>query len=281
MEVIAYLFERSLQWAIDFIPKRRQVEGPTEPSQSTSSDSQLAEARPEMAPIRQKDNAKRLKGPSNERREELPRTTKPGYGREDKSALYSRQEKRINELEDSKRRLSDAHQGVLTELDETQVKCKKQHEAINSLREKLRDASDLLDARNRELKVAKSFLSKEDPVCISDVVQAVRDLNSEVMQTAACLADNLALKRVRGYPVEGIPEGPYKSIFVTLFLPQRSGDEVSAELLELAIQGFLVVWVGYIANTWGFFEGSAWFGEFYSKVCENGMLISRFSHKCN
>lgn len=123
------------------------------------------------------------------------------------------------------------------------------------------------------MKVAKTFLSKEDPISTSDVVQSVRDLNSEIMQTAAYLAENLPFKRIRTPLVEEIPEGPYKSIFVALVLPRGSGEELDVGSLELALQGFLAFSASGIANTWGFSHASGWCDELYSKVRETGARI--------
>ena len=176
-------------------------------------------------------------------------------------------------LKCSHHQLSETHRATETSLHETQTTCKKQQQEINTLKEKLRGASTLLEARNQELKVAKTFLSKEDPISISDATQSVRDLNSEIMQTAAHLAENLSLKRVRTSRAEDIPEGPHKSMLVTLILPQRSRDKVDEGSLELALQGFLVVCLHWVANAWGFNQASGWCDQLYSKVCETGTLI--------
>ena len=186
---------------------------------------------------------------------------------------YKRLAEKYKSLEHQHRQLSDVHQSAVTEFHESQNTCKKQQQEITSLRERLRGTSVLLDVRNEELKVAKAFLSKEDPFSTSEVVQSVRDLNSEIMQTATHLADNLALKRVRNHSAWNIPEGPLKSIFVTLVLPQGPGEDVDMGLLELALQGFLAVWIYWVVNAWGFCEASGWCDELYSKVCETGALI--------
>ena len=195
------------------------------------------------------------------------------------SAHPKRSETDFNQLADehevvkrNHRRLSETHRITIADLRETQSAYKRQEQEINLLKEKLRDTSALLETRNQELKVAKTFLSKEDPFSTSEVVQAVRDLNSEIMQTATYLADTLPLKRSRTSPVKEFPEGPYKTIFVSLVLPHGS-EEVDAGSLELALQGFLTSYASRIANTWGFSRGSSWYDKLYSKVCETGVSI--------
>ena len=182
-------------------------------------------------------------------------------------------------LEQNHHQLSEKHRAVVTKLYETHVTCKKQQQEIKTLRDKLCGTSALLDVRNQELKVAKTFLSKEDPLSTSDVVQSVRDLNSEIMQIAAHLVENLPLKRVRAPLAWSIPEGPCKPIFVTLVLPQGSGGEVDAGSVELALQGFLAVYASWFANTWGFSQASGLCDELYSTVYEMGTFI-RYPSPC-
>jgi len=177
-------------------------------------------------------------------------------------------------LEHNHRQLSETHRIALTDLHGTQMTCKEQQQEIDALREKLRDNSALLDVRNQEMKVAKAFLSREDLFSASDVFQSVRDLNSEIMQTATYLAETLPLKRLRTSSAEEVPEGPYKYIFVTLVLPQGP-EGVDVGSLELALQGFLTLYASGVANTWGFSSTSGWCDKLYSKVCETGALIGR------
>ena len=180
-------------------------------------------------------------------------------------------------LERNYRQLSETHQIAITNFHKAQMMCKEQQQEIDTLREKLRGTSVLLDVRNQEMKVAKTFLSKEDLFSTSDVVQSVRDLNSEIMQTAAHLAETLHLKRFRTPSAEEVPEGPYKSIFITLVLPQGP-EEVDVGSLELALQGFLALYASGVSNTWGFNHTPGWCDKLYSKVCEMGMLTGRIPY---
>ena len=173
-------------------------------------------------------------------------------------------------LERDNRQLSEAHHSIVVDLRESQRVRKGQQQEIDILTEKLRNASVLLDARNQELKVAKTFLSKEDTFSASDIVQSVRDLNSEIMQAAAHLAESLSLKRLRTPSAEEVPEGPCKWTFVILVLPPGSGDGVDVGSVELALQNFLAWWVMLVANTWGFCQEADWCGALYSMVCEIG-----------
>jgi len=280
------LVTRPITRILDYV-RPPQVEETVDQLRRTSLDGQVPQSSTEMP-----------RDPTNKRHEGHPRAISgtPAHpkrehrsGREDQ--LQSRlqtQTTRITSLEKDHRQLVDEHKSleenhrriteerraIVTNLSETHTTCKIQQQEIKTLREKLRGTSELLDIRNQELKVAKTFLSKEDPFSTSDVVQSVRDLNSEIMQTAAHLAENLPLKRVRTPLARGdIPEGPCKSVFVTLVLPRGHGDEVDAGYLELALQGFLAVYAGWIANTWGFSQASGLCDELYSKVREMGTFI--------
>ena len=292
-----------ITWIIDFVREPR-VEETAEQLQWTSLDGQDIEPSPGMPQNLHTDHTnapgdgwKVVESRGSGRREGPPRpsrTAAHGFrgerrsSRGDQSQSHSRtQATRIKTLENDYRQLADkhkslenshrqlheAHQTAITDLHETQMACKKQQQEINALGEKLRDTSALLDVRNREVKIAKTFLSKEDLYSASDVVQSVRDLNSEIMQTAAYLAENLSLKRFRTPSAREVPEGPYKSIFVTLILPQGSGEEVDTGSLELAIQGFLGFYASMFANLWGFAHAPGWCDNLYSKVCEMGTFI--------
>lgn len=273
-----------LKWIPDFI-QRHLLRKPTE---QAPPENRLIEPPPGMVQKRPNErtgppesDSKRVK---NERREGrlsiVSKAATHGHGREDQSPSRSQLAARLSDVENVNRKLSDDHQVAITELRETRSTCEKRQQEINALKEKLRENSVLLDARNRELKVAKTFLSKEDPLSTSDVAQSVRDLNSEIMQIATHLADNLALKRVRNLPAGDIPEGPCKPIFTALVLPRGPSDEVDVGSVELALQGFLVVWAFWIVNSWGFGEASGWCDQLYSKVRETGMLICQFLWDC-
>ena len=271
-----------------------QAEEPTEPLQQAPPDNQAPEPPSEMVQGRpddragaSRDNTEGARTSENGRQERHLRTVP---GRTTSVHRLARDQpgsrSRLKELEDSYRVLSEKHDSLgshyrrlfskykaaTSDLHEAQSICTTQQGEIDSLRERLRSTSTLLEVRNQELKVAKTFLSKEDNLSASDVVQAVCDLNSEIMQTAAHLADSLALSRGHGIPSGNIPEGPYKQIFATLLLPGGSGDEVDAGSLELAFHGFLVGWLFSIANAWGFGQASGWCDELYSRVCETGTI---------
>jgi len=277
--------------------RQPRVEEIIEPLLQTSLDNRAQHPSSEMPRVLPNDHAsasgddsRTVRNPGNERHEGYPRTvsgTVVGGRRGEprtSSSLFRARSALLRGLENDHRQLTDeyeslyhsyrqlreAHRVAVVDLHETQTACKKQQQQINHLREKLRDASALIDVRNQEVKVANAFLSKEDPVSASDVVRFVRDLNSEIMQTAAHLAENLPINRTHTPLAEEIPEGPYKSIFVPLVLPQGSGEELDVGSLELALQGFLAFSASGIANAWGYTHASRWYGELYSKVRETG-----------
>ena len=292
------LFTRPIRRIYDLVVPQPRVEEVTEQLEQTSLDDQVSEPSSGMhqKPSKDQTNASgdnsRTAKPADGRHEEHPRAVSGTAARRhptehrtsggDRSRLQA-QESLENDyhqladkhrlLERSNRKLLEEHQTAITTLRGTHATCKEQQEEIKTLREKLRGTSASLDICNQELKVAKTFLSKEDSFSTSDVVQSVRDLNSEIMQTAAHLAENLSLKRICTPPAESIPEGPWKPIFATLVLPQRSGDEVGVEYLELALQGFLAVYSSCIANAWGFDRTTRWCDELYSKLCETGTSV--------
>ena len=285
--------------------RQLQVEETTQPLQRAPLDDQVQEPSPETPRDQPNDRAsasgdgwRTVRNPRNERHEghlrTVSSTTAGGHRGEystnrgphfrlfprERSTRSTRLENDYRQLTDehealrrNHRRLRQAHQVAVADLSEAQTTCGKQQQQINVLKGKLRQTSAFLEVRNQEAKVAKAFLSKEDPISASDVVQSVRDLNSEIMQTAAYLAENLPLNRTSIPLVEEIPEGPYKSISVALVLPQGSGEELDVGSLELALQGFLAFSASGIAGTWGFSYASRWCDDIYSKIRETGAWI--------
>jgi hypothetical protein len=255
-----------LNWMADFI--QRRLFGKPTGTLEQAPENRLIEPSPGMVQKRPNERT----GPSESDSKRVKSATR-GHGREDQSTSRSQLVARLGDLENANRQLSDDRRVAITELHETNSTCRKQQQEISLLREKVRENSALLDVRNQELKVAKTFLSKEDPFSTSEVVQSVRDVNSEIMQIATHLADNLALKRARNLPAVDIPEGPCKPIFTALVFPRGPRDEVDVGSVELALRGALIVWVFWIVNSWGFGEASGWCDQLYSKVRETGTPI--------
>lgn len=283
--MLTELILNPLRWTVGFI--LRPARQPIEPHQQTSPDNQLVEPPSDMIQERpnkhtsvREDYSKKVRGSESERHgghlRAASKTTASEHSKEEQSISRSQEAARIKNLENVRDKLVNDRQGVVNKLHETQVLCGKQHQEITSLRARLRDTSELLDVRNRELKVAKTFLSKEDPCSTADAVQSVCDLNSEIMQIATHLADHLGLKRARNSLVGSVPEGPCKPIFTALVLPRSPWDEVDAASLELALQGFFVVWAFWIISAWGFGEASGLCDHLYSKVRETGTSTPQF-----
>ena len=295
---------QSFMWIFDYPTEELQVKETARQSQRPSSDEQNPSTSPEMPQQPQDNHTNSSEGGQIIVRN---RTTLPHEGLHNpvsgadahktrgerrsikQEPLYSRfwaHSTRNKELENDRNRLageykslkrdycrlSEEHESIIVNLRESQRTCKGQQQEIDLLREKLRGASALLDVRNQELNVAKTFLSKEDTFSASDVVQSVRDLNSEIMQAAAYLAESLPLKRLRTPSAEEIPEGPCKSTFVTLFLPPGPGDGIDVGSVELALQNFLAWCAAAVANTWGLGKEAGWCALLYSMVCETGTI---------
>ena len=278
-----FMLIRPIKRIVGFVFQQGQIEETTEQVQQTASENQLQGPSPEMHQKLPNDDASASGG--------ISKTANPVDGREGRSRTVSEtsthkhpgghrtsgdrpqaRRARLESLENDHRQLTGEHKllerkyrdlfeackATVTNLHEAHAMCKNQQEEIKSLKEKLGSASALLDIRNQELKVAKIFLSKEDPFSTSDVVQSVRDLNSEIMQTAAHLAENLPLKWAR-VPLPDMLQG--------------FRDEVDVGSLELGLQGSLAAQVCFIANTWGFSKASGWCDKLYLKVCEMGTFI--------
>ena len=70
-----------------------------------------------------------------------------------------------------------------------QEKFMKQQQHVEGLRNEHQSTIALLNTRTKELRAAQVYLTKADAVSDADVCQMVMNLNSEVFQIAASIAD--------------------------------------------------------------------------------------------
>ncbi|KAJ3500447.1 hypothetical protein NLJ89_g9791 [Agrocybe chaxingu] len=96
---------------------------------------------------------------------------------------------------------------------------------IDSLRDRLQDATALSDARGKELIGAQTFLSTADTISISEVVSKVAALNEEVFQISAFLGDCLICRHEPPTAEQDLQE-----IFETM--QRRLGTEIAFALSQ-------------------------------------------------
>ncbi|CAA7260313.1 unnamed protein product [Cyclocybe aegerita] len=96
---------------------------------------------------------------------------------------------------------------------------------LDSLRDRLQDATALSDARGKELISAQTFLSTADNISVSEVISKIAALNEEVFQISAFLGDCLICRHEPPTPEQDLQE-----IFETL--QRRLGTEIAFALSQ-------------------------------------------------
>ena len=143
--------------------------------------------------------------------------------------------------------------------------------------------AELLAVRTSELKGAQAFLTKADQLSGADVIKLVEDLNGEIMQTAATLAEELPLE------LKGNTQSNGKDLesedFVEAYT--RAEDVIGPRLAELlrttdhnedpimiqiALQASMSAYTHWIVSSWCFEspEDEHMLSEIYARVREAG-----------
>ena len=151
----------------------------------------------------------------------------------------------------------------------------------------------LLDVRTAELKGAQAFLTKADQFSGADVIKLVEDLNGEIMQTAASMAEDLV---VAG-KVNGHEEEPESSEIKDAYgrteqivgprmaeLLKTSEHYEDPILIQIAFQANMAAYTHWIVASWCFEspEDEHMLSEIYARVREAGKsTFSEYQERTN
>ncbi|KIM40815.1 hypothetical protein M413DRAFT_445619 [Hebeloma cylindrosporum] len=141
-------------------------------------------------------------------------------------------------------------------------------------------AVQLLDVRTAELKGAQAFLTKTDQFSGADIIKLVEELNGEIMQAAASMAENLVVeaKKVNGHE-EGSESGEIKEAygrteeivgFRMAELLKASEHHEDPILIQIAFQANMAAYTHWIVSSWCFEspEDEHMLSEIYARVRE-------------
>jgi len=142
--------------------------------------------------------------------------------------------------------------------------------------------AELLDVRTAELKGAQAFLTKADQFSGADIIKLVEDLNGEIMQTAASMAEDLAIAEKK---VNGQGEGPESDEIKEAYarteeivgprmaeLLKTSEHHEDPILIQIAFQTDMAAYTHWIVSSWCFEspEDEHMLSEIYARVREAG-----------
>ncbi|KAF9561921.1 hypothetical protein CPC08DRAFT_634814 [Agrocybe pediades] len=140
--------------------------------------------------------------------------------------------------------------------------------------------AELLAVRTTELKGAQAFLTKADQLSGADVIKLVEDLNGEIMQTAATLAEELPLelKKVDVDGKEQVSDDAVEAYARTeevigprltelLRVTEHNEDPI---MIQIALQAGLSAYIHWIVSSWCFEspEDEHMLSEIYARVRE-------------
>lgn len=108
----------------------------------------------------------------------------------------------IARLKGELRHLRDKYNLLQTSLHETQQHIRQKDAQLDQLRERnhkveedYQDMRRLADERRLEVKSLETFLTKTDHISGSDLVQSIKDMNSEILQFSAAASESIANQR--------------------------------------------------------------------------------------
>jgi hypothetical protein len=139
---------------------------------------------------------------------------------------------------------------------------------IRGIQRQHQNTEELLAAKSSELKAAQTFLSKTDIISEFDVLQIVHDLNSQIMQVAATLAEGVCRGTSQQFSVH---EQLYKyacDVYGPLLAQLLAqGDP---EALQIAFQVEIIHVVQHITKVWGFDTDSSILDRIYFAIRASG-----------
>jgi len=145
--------------------------------------------------------------------------------------------------------------------------------------------AQLLDVRTAELKGAQAFLTKADQFSGADIIKLVEDLNGEIMQTAASMAEDLAIEEKKD---SGQEEGPESEEIKAAYtrteeivgarmaeLLRTSEHHEDPILIQIAFQTDMAAYTHWIVSSWCFEspEDEDMLSEIYARVREAGKSV--------
>jgi chromosome segregation ATPase len=153
---------------------------------------------------------------------------------------------------------------------------------LNQVKVEHQQSVQLLDVRTAELKGAQAFLTKADQFSGADIIKLVEDLNGEIMQTAASMAEDLVVaeKKVNGHE-EGPESGEIKEAYGRTEeivgprmaeLLKTSEHHEDPILVQIAFQANMAAYTHWIVSSWCFEspEDEHMLSEIYARVREAG-----------
>lgn len=149
-----------------------------------------------------------------------------------------------------------------------------------------KELKELLDLRTGELKGAQAFLTKADQFAGGDVTKLVQQLNAEILQTAASMAEDLIVEEKKIDTEGKQQESDETTVAITRTeeiigprlteLLRTSEHHEDAILIQMAFQTGIAAYTHWMISSWCFEspEDEHMLSEIYARVREAGRFES-------
>lgn len=147
-----------------------------------------------------------------------------------------------------------------------------------------RDSTDLLRIRTAELKGAQAFLTKADVLSGAEVIKLVEELNGEIMQTAAVMAEAFTIEQkieVKDGDSEEMSKVHARASEIVGYrmaeLLRTSEHHEDPILIQMGLQGAMAGYTHWVISSWCFEtpEDERMLSEVYARVRESGECFSQ------
>ncbi|KAH9946440.1 hypothetical protein B0H21DRAFT_415663 [Amylocystis lapponica] len=177
---------------------------------------------------------------------------------QDAEAELQQWQEGYREKDAENRKLHGQLRRALDDQKQAQQTTKEDKRTLTALRTQLNDTDTLLKARTLELKDAQQVFSKPDTLSDADILRLVGNLNSQIFQTAAQIADSLIFKNQKFALVEidaeidaMVKRTVGEEMLGLLTTVNHEGDPIC---IQIALQTCMVAFTGYIIETWNFLQ---------------------------
>ncbi len=197
--------------------------------------------------------------------------------------------KRLHDAETERNGVKKQNETLADKIKELVARNKQQDGELQKRATEQKQMKELLEARTGELKGAQTFLTKADQLSGADVIKLVEELNAEIMQTAASMAEELVVeeKKLNSEGKEQESDETRAAIARTeeivgprlTDLLRTSEHHEDPILIQTAFQTGMAAYTHWMISSWCFEspEDEHMLSEIYARVREAGMFISFFS----
>ncbi|KAF8805131.1 hypothetical protein BYT27DRAFT_7192773 [Phlegmacium glaucopus] len=186
-------------------------------------------------------------------------------------------EKQNQTLADQTRNLSAQNQTLADQTRNLSAQNRKLEAELQKTNAEHRDSTDLLRVRTAELKGAQAFLTKADILSGAEVIKLVDELNGEIMQTAAVMAESFTIEQKIGVKDGDLEEMSKVYGRASEILGYRMAELLKTSehhedpiLVQMGLQTAMAGYTHWVISSWCFEspEDERMLNEVYARVRE-------------